>query len=355
MIQERCRPGEPKGVPITRANLNTFYQAYDSLNWNLDEHDRMLQMFELTFDVSVVSLLYPLTLGASVYTVAHQDVKHFKVFELLEKYELTFATVTPSLLQLLSPYFDEISLPALKYLGVSAEASQTELLERFRKSAPNAEFVNLYGPTEATIYCTCYRIPASGTCKHYNGMVAIGKPFPGIRVIIVDEEGNDLPQGETGELWVSGRQVMKGYLDDPEKSASALIHRPDGQIYYRTGDLCILDNDGDIIYCGRKDYQVKIQGFRIELSEIEYTAQSFFKTPCNVAALPLICDGICNELHLAVETTECDQNTLIEYLKEKLPQYMLPKQIHCIPQFPVTNSNKTDRKKIVELIREKEL
>lgn len=347
--------GEPKGVPITRANLNTFYQAYDSLNWNLDEHDRMLQMFELTFDVSVVSLLYPLTLGASVYTVGHQDVKHFKVFELLEKYELTFATVTPSLLQLLSPYFDEISLPALKYLGVSAEASQTELLERFRKSAPNAEFVNLYGPTEATIYCTCYRIPASGTCKHYNGMVAIGKPFPGIRVIIVDEEGNGLPQGETGELWVSGRQVMKGYLDDPEKSASALIHRPDGQIYYRTGDLCILDNDGDIIYCGRKDYQVKIQGFRIELSEIEYTAQSFFKTPCNVAALPLICDGICNELHLAVETTECDQNTLIEYLKEKLPQYMLPKQIHCIPQFPVTNSNKTDRKKIAELIREKEL
>jgi acyl-CoA synthetase (AMP-forming)/AMP-acid ligase II len=251
--------------------------------------------------------------------------------------------------------FDEISLPALKYLGVSAEASQTELLERFRKSVPNAEFVNLYGPTEATIYCTCYRIPASGTCKHYNGMVAIGKPFPGIRVIIVDEEGNDLPQGETGELWVSGRQVMKGYLDDPEKSASALIHRPDGQIYYRTGDLCILDNDGDIIYCGRKDYQVKIQGFRIELSEIEYTAQSFFKTPCNVAALPLICDGICNELHLAVETTECDQNKLIEYLKEKLPQYMLPKQIHCIPQFPVTNSNKTDRKKIVELIKEKEL
>ena len=178
--------GEPKGVPITRANLNTFYQAYDSLNWNLDEHDRMLQMFELTFDVSVVSLLYPLTLGASVYTVAHQDVKHFKVFELLEKYELTFATVTPSLLQLLSPYFDEISLPALKYLGVSAEASQTELLERFRKSVPNAEFVNLYGPTEATIYCTCYRIPASGTCKHYNGMVAVGKPFPGIRVSIVD-------------------------------------------------------------------------------------------------------------------------------------------------------------------------
>ena len=101
--------GEPKGVPITRANLNAFYRAYSLLDWNLDEHDRMLQMFELTFDVSVVSLLYPLTLGAAVYTVGHQDVKHFKVFELLEKYQLTFATVTPSLLQLLSPYFSEIS------------------------------------------------------------------------------------------------------------------------------------------------------------------------------------------------------------------------------------------------------
>ena len=218
--------------------------------------------------------------------------------------------------------------------------------------ALGADFLNR---SNSSIYCTCYRIPASDKCKHYNGMVAIGKPFPGIRAIIADEEGNELPQGETGELWVSGRQVMKGYLDDPEKSALVLIHRPDGQIYYRTGDLCILDGDGDIIYCGRKDYQVKIQGFRIELSEIEYTAQSFFKTPCSVAAVPLLCDGICNELHLAVETTECTQSALIEYLKEKLPKYMLPKQIHCISQFPVTNSNKTDRKKIAELIKEKKL
>lgn len=82
---------------------------------------------------------------------------------------------------------------------------------------------------------------------------------------------------------------MKGYLDDPEKSALVLIHRPDGQIYYRTGDLCILDGDGDIIYCGRKDYQVKIQGFRIELSEIEYTAQSFSRLPA--AWLPFRCSA----------------------------------------------------------------
>ena len=123
----------------------------------------MLQMGNIVKNprISVVSLLYPLTLGAAVYTVGHQDVKHFKVFELLEKYQLTFATVTPSLLQLLSPYFDEINLPSLKYLGVSAEASQIELLERFRKSAPNATFINLYGPTEATIYCTCSRMPSS--------------------------------------------------------------------------------------------------------------------------------------------------------------------------------------------------
>ena len=340
---------EPKGVPITRANLNAFYSAYAQLGWKLDEHDRMLQMFELTFDVSVVSLLYPLTLGACIYTVGYRDVKHIKVFDLLETYELTFAAVTPSLLQLLSPYFSEISLPALRYLVVTAEASQVELLEQFRVSAPNAEFVNLYGPTEATIYCTYYKVPSKES-KHYNGMVAVGRPFNGIEALITDEDGTPLPSGKMGELWISGDQVMKGYMDDPEKSAAALVQLPNGKIYYKTGDLCILDSDGDIIYCGRKDYQVKIQGFRIELSEIEYTAKQFFENSCNVVVIPAMHEGINSELHMVIETSKLEESELQGYLKEKLPHYMLPNRIHCIPQFPVSNSNKIDRKKIAQLI-----
>ena len=136
-------------------------------------------MFELTFDVSVVSTLYPLTLGASVYTVGTNQLKYMKVYELMEDEELTFAAMPPSLLQFLSPYFDEIHVPKLKYLIVTAEAANADLLQRFRGCAPNAEFVNLYGPTEATIYCTAYRIPPE-SCKQHNGMIAIGRPFSGL-------------------------------------------------------------------------------------------------------------------------------------------------------------------------------
>lgn len=149
--------GIPKGVPISRKNLNAFYAAYHQLGWQLGPTDRMLQMFELTFDVSVVSSLYPLTLGASVYTVGTSKLKYMRVYELMEDEELTFVAMPPSLLQFLSPYFDEIHVPKLKYLIVTAEAANADLLQRFRACAPNAEFVNLYGPTEATIYCTAYR------------------------------------------------------------------------------------------------------------------------------------------------------------------------------------------------------
>jgi len=341
--------GEPKGVPISRNNLNAFYDAYGKLGWKLSEKDRMLQMFELTFDVSVVSLLYPLTLGACVYTVGYKEVKYLKVFELLESYEITFASVTPSLLQLMSPYFEEIQLPSLKYLIVTAEASHKELLERFRDSAPNAEFVNLYGPSEATIYCTYYRIP-SQNCKHYNGMIAIGKPFDGMEIMIVDEDGNSLPTDQMGELWVSGPQVMNGYLNDPKKSALALIQAVDGKTYYKTGDLCIQNADGDLIYCGRKDSQVKIQGFRIELGEIEYTAKHFLSNAHNVVVLPTTREGICSELHLVIEAETFDSVGLLQFLSKKLPKYMLPKQVHSIPQFPVNTSNKIDRKRIAQLI-----
>lgn len=342
--------GEPKGVPISRCNLNAFYSAYSALGWQLDHRDRMLQMFELTFDVSVVSLLYPLTLGACIYPVGYKDVKYLRVFELLEKYELTFAAVAPSLLQLFSPFFEEICLPNLKYLVVTAEAAQAELLSRFRVCAPNASFVNLYGPTEGTIYCTAYHIPSHGTCKQHNGMIAIGKPFAGIDVLITDDDGNSVSQGSDGELWISGKQVMKGYWKDKEKSALSIVKASDGKTYYKTGDICRMDADGDIIYCGRKDFQVKIQGFRVELSEIEYAARQFFENACNAVVIPKKKDGGYCELHLVVEKETCNTSGLEKHLKEQLPVYMLPRQIHCMKSFPLSTSNKIDRKTIERLI-----
>ncbi len=340
--------GEPKGVPITRDNLNAFYTAYSALGWNLGADDRMLQMFELTFDVSVVSTLFPLTVGAAIYTVGPGEMKYTKVYELLEDERLTFAAIAPSLLQFLSPYFDEIRLPDLKYLIVTAEAAQADVLARFRACAPNAEFVNLYGPTEATIYCTAYRILRE-KCKHYHGMIAIGRPFEEMEVVIADEDGQALNTGEKGELWVSGPQVMAGYWKDREKSEQVLV-RHNGRVFYKTGDLCYMDADGDIIYCGRKDYQVKVQGFRVELNEIEYTARKFYREEKNVVVVAKKDDDGGCQLHLFIEAAECDTPSLLEFMKMHLPVYMLPARVHCLEVFPLGTSNKIDRKKLLSLV-----
>lgn len=345
--------GEPKGVPISRDNLNAFYEAYHNIGWNLDKSDRMLQMFELTFDVSVVSTLYPLAIGASVYTVGSEGVKYLKIFELLEEHKLTFAAVAPSVLQLFSPYFDQISLPSLKYLVVTAEASHVELLDRFKPVIPNAQIYNLYGPTEATIYCTYYHVKDTLRCKQHNGMVAIGNPFHHTDILITDEQGNSLPSGTMGEMWVSGLQVMNGYLNNDAQTAAAFATIDNQKQYYKTGDLCIRDQDGDIIYCGRKDYQVKIQGFRIELSEIEYTAKQFLVNKFNAVVIPMISEGVCSELHLAIESIECQDAPLLKYLSDRLPYYMIPKKVHYFEQFPTSSSNKVDRKQITSLIKNK--
>ena len=111
-----------------------------------------------------------------------------------------------------------------------------ELLSAFRSCAPNASFVNLYGPTEGTIYCTAYQIPTT-SCKHHNGMIAIGKPFNGTDILIMDSNETTVSTGETGELWISGKQIMNGYWNSPEKTQECLIKGIDGKIYYKTGDL----------------------------------------------------------------------------------------------------------------------
>lgn len=152
------------------------------------------------------------------------------------------------------------------------------------------------------------------------------------------------------ELWISGPQLMSGYWGAPEKTAECFVTDSSGKLYYRTGDLCRADADGDLVYCGRKDTQVKIQGFRIELGEIEYHVKAFYRHSCNAVVLPVYTsDGSC-ELHLAVERETEDTERLEQYLQSHLPSYMCPRHIHFIPCFPQNNSNKTDRKQLLKFI-----
>lgn len=344
--------GEPKGVPISRANLDAFYHAYRHLGWQLDCHDRMLQMFELTFDVSVVSFLYPLTLGACVCTVPSGGMKYLNVLDVMERQQLTFAAIAPSVLRLAQPYFPELSLPSLRYLVVTAEATDVSLIDRFRSCIPNAEVVNLYGPTEATIYCTSYVLPRSHP-KHHNGMAAIGKPFSGMTARVVDQDGHDVPEGTMGELWMAGPQLMSGYWHDEVRTRQCFVTGADGWRYYRTGDLCMRDADGDLLYCGRQDTQVKIQGFRVELGEIEFRAKAFFHNARNCVVLARRDNDGNYALYLFVEgAAESDRQPLESYLQDSLPPYMVPRQICFLPVFPLNSNNKTDKRQLARLIEQ---
>ncbi len=343
--------GVPKGVPISHGNLTAFYDAYSSLNFNLNKEDRLLQMFDLCFDVSVVSTLYPLTLGACIYTVPQNGVKYTHVYELLEDEELTFAAIAPSLLSYLQPYFEEINLPKLKYLILTAEASNWDLVSQFIPSIPNAELVNLYGPTEATIYCTSYRVNPD-CVDTYNGMLAIGKAFQSMHTIIVDENLQEVPKGTKGEMCVAGAQLMEGYWKDSNKSKEVFVELDCYGVptrYYKTGDICFMDEKDCIHYCGRKDYQVQIQGFRVELNEIEHTVRQYHSLGSNVVlAKPNQLGN--QELHLFVEKYQGEQASLIDFLKENLPLYMCPKNIYDMNEFPLNSSGKVDRKKLLELV-----
>jgi amino acid adenylation domain-containing protein len=343
--------GTPKGVPISHKNLNAFYKSYSALGFNLDEEDRMLQMFDLCFDVSVVSTLFPLTIGACVYTVPMEGIKYPHVYELLEDEEITFAAIPPSLLTFLQPYFEEIDFPKLKYLILTAEASNCDLIKRFGPSIPNASIVNLYGPTEATIYCMSYEYDPEKV-KQHNGMMAIGKSFDQMDTIIVDQQDRILHAGEMGELCIAGLQLMEGYWEDPEKSAEVFVEigtEMGPKRFYRSGDLCYVDRDGCTMYCGRKDYQVQVNGFRVELSEIENTVRKYYDEGSNVV-IPKTNSLGNTELHLFLEKFSGDKEDVASFLNEHLPPYMCPKKIHLQSNFPLNNSGKIDRKKLQSII-----
>lgn len=337
--------GKPKGVPITRGNLGAFMKAFWEVGFQITENDRCLQCFDLTFDVSVQSFLVPLSKGACTYTIPHDQIKYSYAYGLLEEHKLTFSAMAPSMVRFLKPYFDEIYLPDLKYNILTAEASPLALVEEWSVCIPNASIYDFYGPTEATIYCTYYQFNTKGTNKQVYGILSIGKPLNGISAILTDENGNILPVKHKGELCISGDQVTLGYWNYPERNEASFFEKfLKGEIhrFYKTGDLCYIDEDGDIMYSGRLDSQVKIQGFRVELGEIEHHAREFVKGR-SVAAVAFENNSGNNEIALFVEGSLPNTENLLKYLKSKMPFYMIPSKVIPKEEFPVNTNGKTDR------------
>jgi non-ribosomal peptide synthetase component F len=302
-------------------------------------------MFDLTFDLSLMSYCVPLTLGACVYTVPPEGIKYMEIYRLLEDHELTCALVVPSILAHLRPYFPEIRLPKLRYSLFCGEALYDDLVTEWSECVPAARVQNVYGPTEATIFCLAYDCDRGVPHKSTNGIVSIGKPMDGVGILLVDDARRPVAPGEKGELCLRGDQLTPGYWNNPEKNREAFFEH-EGEVYYRSGDLCWQDADGDVMYSGRADHQVKIQGFRVELSEIEHHAREL--TGIKHLAAVTCPDSAGNvTLHLFFEGAAEQIPALLAGLRTKLPAYMIPARTVNLDALPLNVNGKIDRPALV--------
>lgn len=340
--------GKPKGVRITRRNVAAFMDSFWKTGIKINENDRCLQCFDLSFDVSVQGYLVPLTKGACCYTVPHGQIKYIYASGLIEDHKLTFAMFAPSMLRYLKPYYNEIDATSLKTCILTAEACPLNLMEDWYNCATNTEIYDFYGPTECTVYCTYYKLTKGGDNKTLNGIISIGKPMANCIGLILDENGNELPAGEKGELCIAGNQVTAGYWNNEEKNRSCFFIK-DGKRFYHTGDLCYKDEDGDIMYSGRLDHQAKIQGFRVELGEIEWHAREFLQDK-NVVCMAFENNENLTEIAIFIESEQFDNSELVAYMRGKMPSYMIPTKWMCVPTFPLNANDKIDKVKLKEML-----
>ena len=342
--------GIPKGVPISFKNLKSFVDSFFNLKMTINENDRFLQMFDLTFDLSVFSYLIPLCSGACVFTVSSSAIKYMAIYQLLDKHKITVALMVPSILSFLRSYFQDIKLPALRYCLFCGEALQKDIVIEWKNCIPNSKIFNVYGPTENTIFCTSYKLE-NNNIKSYNGIVSIGKPMKHVITTIIDENKNILSDNEKGELCLAGELLTSAYYKDEQLNKKSFFIKNNIQ-HYRTGDIAFTDDDGDLMFCGRADQQVKIHGFRVELNEIEHLILEHFTDIENVAAIPFQ-NSLGNTLiWMFIQNYKDDTLKLFDYLKTKLPDYMIPTGVTVIKTFPLNVNGKVDRKALRNMLNE---
>ena len=333
--------GEPKGVPITFSNLKFFCDSYQHTFGKPSKDDVYLQMFELTFDMSVVSYLVPLLHGASFVGLHDQEVKFLQILDLLEQNKITVAQLVPSIANLMLPYLDpNVQNNSLRSVFFAGEALLAKTIRAWRKLVPNAKIYNSYGPTENTIICATYEIPENDA-KEVQGVLSIGQPMKHNILRFADNTANE------GELLLGGKLLTPHYWKNPNKDAETFIYL-DGERFYKTGDLCRRDEDGDIFYINRLDFQAKINGFRVELAEIEHFAnQKCHHGSC--VALTEKDDSGNDILLLFTDDKAVLEDEILHYLSENLPPYMLPSQIIKCDSFPYNTAGKVDRQALKKL------
>lgn len=338
--------GNPKGVPIQRQALAHLIEV-ERAAFGLTENSRVLLFSNIGFDASVTEIFTSLSVGAALVIASEEQKKDPALLaDLLYEQRISCATIPPALL----PIIPQRNFPDLKTLIVGGESAPVPVLQHWRKCRT---VINAYGPTENTVDTTLCVV---GDDFEYND---IGTPLPGISCYVLDEYQHIVPDGMVGELYIGGVQLTEGYLNRSELNQEKFIRNPYvtpedkakgvNTRLYKSGDLVRRRPDGHLIFIGRVDNQVKLRGFRIELSEIETLLQQ--------------CEGVQNAL---VEIRKSDvQDELVAFvqsdkhiqvdvanlqigLRDKLPAYMIPSKWAVVDEFPLTINGKIDRKRLPE-------
>lgn len=343
--------GKPKGVQITAGNLAAFMEGVAPwFDLGLDG-GVFLNEISYSFDVSVCALYYALSRGMTLYTVDKHTLDDPRLlFAALRESGIDFWVSTPSLAEICvqSEQFCRALLPKVKGFVFCGEVLTKKLAAQMMERFPGVPVYNAYGPTEATVLVTAAEVTPAMLADARP--IPIGYAFRNVRTRIVDPEGKPLPGGEAGELLLTGGSVSPGYFQRPALNQKAFFTDGDsGQRGYHTGDLCFEDQ-GLIYYCGRLDGQVKLNGFRVELEDVENNLAKV-ENIARAAVLPVWTDGKVTSLAAFVLLETPDGLKSLQRaqrikaaLKDVLPSYMIPRKITVVESFPLNTNGKVDKK-----------
>ena len=341
--------GRPKGAMIVHRGLVNY------LWWAVREYaveaGRSAPVHSsFSFDLTVTSLYTPLIVGGSVELLPEDVGAQQLLAALLRTGDRSLVKITPAHLELLSQQIPQAKARGMsRTMVIGGENLLAESLRFWREGAPDTRLINEYGPTETVVGCCIYEVQPSDPA---NGSVPIGRPIANTQLYVLDEQLQPVGLGETGELYIGGAGVARGYWNRPELTAERFLADPfsskAGARMYKSGDLARLRPDGILEYFGRADDQVKIRGYRIELGEIETTLSA--EPGVRVCAVVAREDEPGKKRLVAYLVArpgvQLDTAGLKHFLKDKLPEHMVPAQFVYLDSLPLTPNGKVDRRSL---------
>jgi amino acid adenylation domain-containing protein len=340
--------GRPKGVVVTHANVRAFLDAIAE-RYSLDEHERLSQLFDLTFDLSAFDMFVAWESGACVCCPAETQL--LRPADFVRDAALTVWFSVPSVGMFMERFgaLGPGAFPDLRLSVFCGEALPAELATRWAAAAPSAVVDNLYGPTEATIACTAHRWDSSSHAGA-NGLVPIGRPMGATMTSVVDESLHAVEPGQPGQLVVGGPQVVAGYLDDEAATARAFVTVPGFGRGYLTGDRVVEPAPGaPLEYLGRMDNQIKVLGHRVELEEVEAILREEAGAEAVAVGWPRTASGAAGIVAF-VAAGSFDPVTLRRALGARLPDYMVPREFRLVHELPLNANGKRDRNALMALL-----